>query len=315
MKQILISKNDAGQRLDRFLSKALPLMPASLAQKLIRTKDIKLNGARCARSQRLREGDVLSIYAHDSFFERPAPDAAYMHVKNPRLGIVYEDENILLLDKHPGILSHPDDFEFVNTLITHVQAYLYKKGEFDPEKENAFLPALCNRIDRGTGGIVIAAKNAAAMRVVNQKIRDREIKKLYLCAVHGYPDPPAGTLEGYLVKDEARNLVRLASPREEGAKRAVTFFRTLARKDGLALLECELMTGRTHQIRAQLAGLGHPLLGDGKYGVTRRGAGPTRQALYSYKLIFGFKTDAGMLSYLRGREFQVETVSFLDLFY
>ena len=315
MKEILISKNDAGQRLDRFLSKALPLMPASLLQKLIRTKDIKLNGARCERHQRLSEGDVLRVYADESFFERPAPDAAFMHIKNPSLGIVYEDENILLLDKRPGMLSHPDDREFLNTLITHVQAYLYQKGEFDPALENSFMPALCNRIDRGTGGIVIAAKNAEAMRAVNEKIRSREIKKLYLCAVHGHPDPPSGKLEGYLVKDVARNRVRVGSENEDGARHAVTFFRTLARRGPLALLECELMTGRTHQIRAQLASIGHPLLGDGKYGVVRKGSGPPHQALYSYKLVFSFKTGAKPLDYLKDRVFQVEKVDFLDMFY
>ena len=157
----------------------------------------------------------------------------------------------------------------VNTLLTHIQAYLYQKKEWNPRQENAFAPALCNRIDRNTGGIVIAAKNAETLRVMNQKIRDREVEKSYLCIILGAITPPAGRLEGYLLKDEAKKLVSVHKTPVPGGRTAVTLYQTLAQKNGLSLVACRLVTGRTHQIRAQFAAAGHPLLGDGKYGRAR----------------------------------------------
>lgn len=159
MKELTIGRNDAGQRLDRFLVKAVPLLPASLAQKYIRLKRIKLGGKRVDRDTRLKEGDVLQLYINDEFFDTPSQDNAYLTVAAPKLNIVYEDENILLVDKRPGLAVHPHDgAEYGKTLIDHIQAYLYAKREWRPREENAFTPALCNRIDRNTGGIVIAAK-------------------------------------------------------------------------------------------------------------------------------------------------------------
>ena len=161
VKELTIGRNDAGQRLDRFLAKAVPLLPASLAQKYIRLKRIKLAGRRVSRDTRLSEGDVLQLYINDEFFDTPSPENAYLTVSTPKLDIVYEDENILLVDKRPGLAVHPHDgAEYGRTLIDHIQAYLYAKREWRPREENAFTPALCNRIDRNTGGIVIAAKNA-----------------------------------------------------------------------------------------------------------------------------------------------------------
>ena len=267
MKELTIGRNDAGQRLDRFLAKAVPLLPASLAQKYIRLKRIKCNNARAQRDTRLQEGDVLQLYINDEFFDKPSEANAYLTVTAPKLNIVYEDENILLVDKKPGLAVHPHDgAEYGKTLIDHIQAYLYAKREWRPREENSFTPALCNRIDRNTGGIVIAAKNAEALRILNQKIKDREIDKRYLCIVHGTPKPPEGRLEGYLFKDAKENRVYITKKMQPGAKTAVTFYRTLQSKNGLSLVECELLTGRTHQIRAQMAAAGWPLLGDGKYG-------------------------------------------------
>ena len=188
MKEFTIGPNDAGQRLDRFLAKAVPLLPASLAQKYIRLKRIKLGGKRVDRDTRLNEGDVLQLYINDEFFDKPREDNAYLTVATPKLNIVYEDENILLVDKRPGLAVHPHDgAEYGRTLIDHIQSYLYQKREWRPREENAFTPALCNRIDRNTGGIVIAAKTAAALRVMNDKIKDREISKYYLCLVQVPP--------------------------------------------------------------------------------------------------------------------------------
>ena len=311
MKELHISKNDGGQRLDRFLSKAVPLLPASLAQKYIRVKRIKLNGGRAQRDTRLQEGDVLTLYINDEFFDTPRAENAYLTVSVPKLNLVYEDENILLVDKKPGQAVHPHDgAEYGKTLIDHIQAYLYAKREWRPREENAFTPALCNRIDRNTGGIVIAAKNAEALRILNEKIRDREIDKRYLAVIEGQIRPQAGTLSGYLFKDAVKNRVYVTDAPQPGAKTAVTKYRTLAQSKGLSLVECELLTGRTHQIRAQFAHAGHPLLGDGKYGKLGKDAARKYQALYSYKLTFTFPTDAGCLNYLKGRTFTVSDVDF-----
>lgn len=316
MKELTIGRNDAGQRLDRFLAKAVPLLPASLAQKYIRLKRIKRNGQRVGRDDRLAEGDILQLYINDEFFEAPRQDNAYLTVSAPKLNIVYEDAQILLVDKKPGIAVHPHDgAEYGKTLIDHIQAYLYAKREWRPREENAFTPALCNRIDRNTGGIVIAAKTAEALRVMNQKIKDREIDKRYLAVVEGTPKPKSGVLKGYLFKDAVKNRVYVTDTPQKGAKTCETRYETLESRNGLSLVECELITGRTHQIRAQFAHAGHPLLGDGKYGKLDKRFDRRYQALYSYRLTFRFTTDAGALTYLNGRSFQVGHVDFVDEYF
>ena len=177
------------------------------------------------------------------------------------------------------------------------------------------MPALCNRIDRNTGGIVIAAKTAEALRVMNQKIKDRELDKRYLAIVEGTPKPREGALKGYIFKDAKKNRVFVTDTPQAGAKTAETRYKVLASEKGLSLVECELITGRTHQIRAQFAHAGHPLLGDGKYGKLDKKSGRTYQALYSYKLSFRFTTDAGSLGYLDGKTFQVGGVDFAEEYF
>ena len=317
MRELTIGKNDAGQRVDRFVSKALPLLPPALLQKYIRLKRIKVNGGRAQRDQRLREGDVLQLYINDEFFDKPREDNLFLTLFKPSLTIVYEDENLLLVNKRPGLVVHADETEKVNTLINHIQAYLYQKREWNPKWENAFTPSLCNRIDRNTGGIVIAAKNAETLRIINEKIRDREIDKRYLCITVGAPKPPKGRVQVFLVKDEKKKEVSVRDQPVPGGKTAITTYETLDRRGELSLVEVGLETGRTHQIRATFAHMGYPLLGDGKYGrgdVNRR-YGETRQALYSYKLTFDFPTDAGLLNYLKGRAFQVEHVPFREKYF
>ena len=297
--------------------KLVGMLPPALLQKYIRLKRIKVNGGRAQRDQRLQEGDVLQLYINDEFFDKPREDNLFLTLFRPSLDIVYEDENLMLLNKRPGLVVHADETEKVNTLINHIQAYLYQKREWNPRWENAFTPALCNRIDRNTGGIVIAAKNAETLRIINQKIRDREIDKRYLCITVGAPRPPQGEVSCFLLKDEKKKQVAVYHRPVPGGKTAVTRYRTLETRGELSLLEVELLTGRTHQIRATMADLGCPLLGDGKYGdgqVNRR-YGETRQALYSYRLTFDFPTDAGLLNYLRGRSFQVESVPFREKYF
>ena len=232
--------------------------------------------------------------------------------------IIYEDDNILLVDKKPGVLCHSAGQWDYNTLIANIQAYAYQKGEWRPKEEHSFAPALCNRIDRNTGGIVIAAKNAEALRIMNEKIKEREIEKYYLCIVHGKPVPTEGTLGGYIFKDAKKNQVYVKHQPEPGAKLSQTKYRVLQSKNGLSLVECELLTGRTHQIRAQMADAGWPLLGDGKYGSERKNKqfGETGgQALYSYRLVFRFTSDAGVLSYLDGKAFSVDEIDFVEKYF
>ena len=311
LKILTVGENDAGQRLDRFLSKAVPDVPKSLLYKSIRQKNIKINGKRAHIADRLQAGDEVAVYLRDELLA--PPEVFYDFLKAPaRLGVVYEDENILLLDKPQGILVHPDENYETDTLLSRMLRYLYEKGEYDPKAENAFAPAFANRVDRGTGGIVLAAKNAEALRVLNEKLKTREIDKFYLCLVHGTPQKREDTLTGYLFKDSVKNRVYIHETKRPGDSEIRTKYRVLASKGGISLLEVQLLTGRTHQIRAHLAFIGCPLVGDGKYG--KNGEDKKRgfysQALYSYKLTFSFSGEENLLSYLNLRTFQVGEVWF-----
>lgn len=312
MKEFTVNKNDSGQRLDKFISKAVPLLPQSLMYKYIRSKRIKVNSRRSEISYRLCEGDIVSLYINDEFFAPTQPKYDFLSA-GKQIKIVYEDENILLIDKPQGLLSHPDESEYVDTAITRIKRYLYEKGDYKPDEEMSFAPALVNRIDRNTSGIIIAAKNAESLRILNEKLKNRELHKLYLCVLIGKPKNDSGILNGYLEKNEKQNKVYVKDSSTDKSKSISTKYTVLETKNGLSLVEVELLTGRTHQIRAHFASVGTPLLGDGKYGTNaqnKRFGGYKKQFLYSYKLVFDFKTDAGILNYLNKREFKVEDVWF-----
>lgn len=304
MREIIISKNDSGQRLDRFLIKCFPALTMGNICKLSRKNCIKLNGKKCDTKTHLAENDIIKLFIKDELLEPKQVDDDFTAVSD-ELDIVYEDENILLINKPQGMVVHEDETKDTDTLINRIKSYLYNKGEYLPEKENTFVPALCNRIDRNTCGIVIAAKNAEALRIMSQKIRDRELKKLYLCIASGRVEPKEATLTAYLKKDSSTNTVKVSDRKTKDNLTIKTKYKVLGFDGDNSLLEVDLLTGRTHQIRAHLAYIGHPLLGDGKYGSNKlnKQYGFKYQALCSYKLIFCFKTDAGILSYLDKKEF------------
>lgn len=309
MKNITVTNDEAGQRLDRLLAKRFDRLPKSLMYKYIRTKRIKVNAHRAKPEQKLGEGDVVSLYINDELLGEKQKDFVFLEAPGT-LDTVYEDENVLIVCKPAGLLCHSDTVERTDTLSARLLHYLYSSGQWKPQDTPGFAPAICNRLDRNTCGLVLCGKNARSVRMLNEKIRTREIRKFYLAVLRGVPQKKEGTISGYLTKDKIRNKVHLSAKDEKGAKASVTRYRVLREKDGRALVEAELLTGRTHQLRAHFASIGCPIEGDGKYA----GTATFHQKLMAYKLVFAFQSDAGILNDLNGKTAEADTAAFLKEF-
>lgn len=319
MKKISVNKNDAGNRLDKFINKCFPNIPYSLLYKYIRKKRIKVNGKKEEISYRLKENDILELYINDELLEKSNKSSDFKAASED-IEILYEDDNIMIINKKAGLIVHPDDDIKVDCLVNRIKNYLFKKGEFNPENENSFAPALVNRIDRNTSGIVIAAKNAESLRILNLKMKERELHKKYICILCGTLKKDTEILKAFLDKNSSENKVYISDKmKNKNYKTILTKYSVIDKSKKFTLAEIELLTGRTHQIRAHMAYLGYPLLGDGKYGVNRinREMGYKYQALCAYKLKFDFKDKDNILGYLDGKEFGVnmDKIWFVSDFY
>ena len=292
MREFHVKQNDADQRLDKFITKVTVGLPSSLLYKALRKNGVKVNGKRADKAYRLQEGDVVRLWLPEEFFSVREDAFKALKLFPP---VVFEDEDLLIVHKSEGLSCHSDEKQKTNTLIDQIKAYLFHKGEYDPEAEASFAPALCNRIDRNTEGLVVCAKTALALRCTNEAIRSHLFQKEYLALVEGKPEPAKATLTHYLRKDSEKNTVSVFDRPTKGALTAILDYETeiYSPEKNAARVRIRLHTGRTHQIRAQLAHVGHPLVGDGKYGVTggKPRLGFRFQALLAFRLTLFYPED------------------------
>lgn len=309
MKRIIAGDNDEGRRLDSFLLSCVNDLPKVLVCKLIRKKKIKVNSKKTVHNYRLKKNDVVEIFFGGDFADQKKEREIFL--KSPLdLNVIYEDSNIIIVHKPCGLICHPDKTQRIDCLINRIKNYLYQRGEYDFSNENSFAPALANRIDRNTEGLVIAAKNLSSLRTLNEKIKTREIKKYYKCLVKGKPSETEDILIGFLKKDANTNTVSITKKQIPGSKLIKTKYRLIKYEKNVSLLEIELITGRTHQIRAHLASIGLPIIGDKKYGRFKNKEG--YQKLVAYKIAFEFKSDANILNYLNGKRFFIKNSELIE---
>lgn len=294
MREIVIRENDANQRVDKFLSKHFKIMPKNLMYKYIRNKKIKVNKKRCEVSQILKIGDVLQCYIAESFFLQEI-DLSFLKAE-PKLDIVYEDEHLLIIDKPVGLKVHEDEHEKHDTLINRILHYLYLKKEYDPNQEHSFRPALCHRLDQNTKGLIMAAKNAHALRSMNLYIKEKRVIKLYYAIVEGHLHKKKDLLVLYHQKKE-HNKVDITDQKKDNYKEVSLEYHVKKENKYATLVEINLLSGKSHQIRAMFSYIGHPLVGDRKYGA-KLVSSFKYQALYAYQLQFSIPESDQIFKYL-----------------
>ena len=296
MEEFIIHSKEAGRRLDQFLMERKH-WPRSFFMKALRTKKIKVNGKKEEAAYHLAEGDVVRSFVLEATEE----------IK--KVEVLYEDENLLAVYKPAGLLSLDVTGEAKDTMHSRVSAYVMSQGGA------AVYPV--HRLDFNTSGILLFAKTERIRDLLMQLIRDRKIKKSYLAVVSGKVEPGHGTLENQIFKDAKKNQVYVSDEPVKGSKTAITEYERKSYRQGLSLVKCHLVTGRTHQIRAQFAHAGHPLLGDDKYGVKtlNRSYKEKRQLLCAVELTCDFGNEAGPLSYLAGTTWKLPTVDFVKKYF
>lgn len=305
MKSIIVNQNEAGQRLDKLLGKYLNLAGKGFLYKMLRKKNITLNGKKCTGSEKLTQGDEIRLFLSDETIEKFS-QVTVQKVKQVKLAIVYEDAHVLLVNKPSGMLSQKAR-DTDESLVEYVTGYLLDTGALTREDLRSFRPSVCNRLDRNTSGLVAAGKSLAGLQILSEMFRGRSLHKYYLCVAAGTVDK-ARTIDGYLKKDARTNQVTIHKSPAADSSRIQTEYEPLCSRDGFTLLKVTLITGRTHQIRAHLAFEGHPVAGDYKYGdpavneQVKRLYGVRSQMLHSWKLVFPQMPEP--LGYLGGRSFQ-----------
>jgi len=305
LREIIIDKNENEQRLDRFLKKYLKEAPQGFVYKMIRKKNIKVNDTKAQPETTIYEGDRIQLYLSDETIDKFI--AKKEEIKSKLIpNIIYEDNNIILINKPVGILSHGASKEFEENIVDSMISYLIEKGDFVPRIQTTFTPSICNRLDRNTSGVIIGAKNYQALKEINEAIKKGRIRRFYKTIVKGNIRKEF-TVEGYLLKDEDKNKVTIHEKNLDGSKKIITVVKPLKSKNGYSLLEIELITGRTHQIRGHLSSLGYPVIGDRKYGnketnkIFYEEYSLDNQWLHGYKIEFNGLYDE--LKYLNGKSF------------
>ncbi len=304
MRSITVNKNEAGQRLDKLLSKYLNLAGKGFLYKMMRKKNIVLNGKKCDGSEKLSEGDEIKLFLADETIEKFS-EVKVQKVKKTKLDIIYEDDHVLLINKPSGMLSQKAK-EQDESLVEYLIDYLLDSGKLTKEDLRSFRPSVCNRLDRNTSGLVAAGCSLAGLQKLSAMFKDRSLHKYYLCVVSGSVREKK-RIEGFLKKDEKTNQVTISQREMSDSAPICTEYEPLMETDTYTLLKVTLITGRTHQIRAHLASIGHPIVGDAKYGNVRVNEEAKRQyhirsqMLHSWKLVFPQMEEP--LAHLSGKSF------------